>query len=212
MKNRGFFITFEGLEGSGKTTQIKLLVKKLQKAGHHVVATREPGGTEIGEKIRKITHDHRHDHLSSIAEAYLMAAARAQHVVEVIKPALKERKNVVISDRFLDSSLAYQGVGRGLGIEEVITLNELAVDGISPDLTIYLDIPPQTGLQRKKKNGDRLDRLDSQSEEFYSRVYRGYRTLMSKYPTRVVAIDAEGDIGEIAEIVWGEVEKRINNR
>ncbi len=210
MKNRGFFITFEGLEGSGKTTQIKLLVKKLQKAGYHVVATREPGGTEIGEKIRKITHDHRHDHLSSTAEAYLMAAARAQHVVEVIKPALNEGKTV-ISDRFLDSSLAYQGVGRKLGMDEIVTLNEPAVDGIEPDMTIYLDIPPQTGLQRKKKNGDRLDRLDSQSEEFYSRVYRGYRTLMSKYPTRVIAIDAEGDIGEIAQEVWKEVEKRVKS-
>ena len=137
-----------------------------------------------------------------------MAAARAQHVTEIIEPALREGK-IIISDRFLDSTLAYQGVGRELGIEAVARLNISAVNGIEPDLTIYLDIPPQTGLQRKKKNGERLDRLDSQSQEFYARVYRGYRTLLSKYSNRIVAVDAEGDIGEIAQVIWEIVEKHL---
>lgn len=210
MKKQSFFISFEGLEGSGKSTQIAKLVKKLKTQGYEVVATREPGGTPIGEKIRKITHDKNNSELTAKTEAYLMSAARAQHVEEVIKPALKQKK-IVICDRFLDSSLAYQGYGRKLGVETIEELNRLAVDDLMPDLTVYLDITPEEGT--KRRNGtNKLDRLDLQSKEFYSRVYAGYRQLLQKNRGRFLVLDAEDTPENIATLIWEEVEKKLKEK
>jgi len=203
MKKRKLFITFEGGEGSGKSTQIRRLVRRLEKEKYAVIATREPGGTPIGEKIRKITHNPRNTEMAGITEAYLMAAARAQHVHEVIKPALKD-KRIIVSDRFLDSSLVYQGAGRGLTIEAIYELNQMAVDGIMPDLTIYLDITPMHGRKRKEAAG-KLDRMDQQKDDFYIKIYRGYRKIIQKAGERYCVLDAESGADELAESIWEKV-------
>ncbi len=208
MKKQRLFITFEGGEGSGKTTQIKRLAKRLETAGFDFIVTREPGGTDIGEKIRKITHDPDNGEMTGLTEAYLMAAARAQHVAEVIKPALKE-KQIVVSDRFVDSSSVYQGYGRNLTPELVETLNELAVDGMIPDITIYLDITPQQGMKRKKDAKGKMDRLDQQKDEFYVRIYRGYRKLIQKDSKRFLVIDAENEPEALEEKIWDAVSEKL---
>jgi dTMP kinase len=204
---KSFFITFEGLEGSGKSTQLALLSSKLKEKGYDVVATREPGGTRIGEKIRTITHDRENVDLTRIAEAYLMAGARAQHVREIIRPAL-EGKKIVLCDRYIDSTVAYQGFGREIGEDKILELNKLAIDMIYPDLTILLDCGPIVALTRRRES-EKVDRLDLQQPDFYERVHMGYHELYKKHPDRIIAIDSSRSIEEVAKDVWVVVEEKL---
>lgn len=203
----GLFITFEGVEGSGKSTQVGKLASKLREMGKTIEVVREPGGTRIGEKIRSITHNRENVELTAVAEAYLMAASRAQLVRDIIKPALEVGK-IVIADRFIDSSLAYQGYGRNLGEETILELNKLALDGVFPNLTVFLDLNP--GLGHERRNGAKKpDRLDLQQKDFYERVYQGYKTLAEKYKDRYVVIDSTPSIDEVAGKIWEEVQEKL---
>jgi dTMP kinase len=206
---QGLFIVFEGGEGSGKSVQAKMLADRLRDIGEKVVVTREPGGTRIGEQIRAITHNTENADLDPVAEAYLMAASRAQHVRETIAPALKAGA-IVISDRFVDSSIAYQGYGRNLGADEIAALNELAVDGAKADVVILLDVPPAVGLARLEKEGKQKDRLDMQQKDFYERVHAGYLALAKKFPNRYVVIDATKSIEKVASSIWQTIIKRLS--
>ena len=198
---RGLFITFEGGDGSGKSTQIALLRDWLLQAGYDVILTREPGGTRISEKIRELILDPDNDEMADMTEALLYAAARAQLVSQLIKPALEEGK-VVICDRFVDSSIAYQAYGRGLG-DAVGVINSYAVDGCMPDLTILLRLDPEKGSSRIADREH--DRIEQASDAFHRKVYEGYLELEKNYPERIFGIDASGTIEEIAE----EIRRRV---
>ena len=204
---QGFFITFEGVEGSGKSTQVGLLASKLREDGCDIVVTREPGGTRIGELIREITHSKDNVDLTAVSETYLMSSSRAQHVREIISPALKAGK-IVICDRFIDSSLAYQGYGRELGEKEITTLNKLALDSIMPDLTFFLDVTPGVGFVRRNHT-DKIDRLDLQKEDFYNRVYTGYHEIAKKFKDRFYIVDSTKSINKVAEIIWEKIISKI---
>lgn len=208
MKKRGFFVTFEGGEGAGKSIQVEILVSHLHEEGYNVVVTREPGGTRIGEQIRNITHSPENVDLDPVAEAYLMAAARAQHVAEIIAPALLAGK-VVVCDRYVDSSIAYQGYGRKLGPDKIAKLNTLAVNGAIPDLTILLNVSPQLSLKRRGKSLKPKDRLDLQQRDFYDRVWQGYMEIAKKEPSRVV-VDASHSIESVAADVWRVVKNLLD--
>ena len=191
------FVTFEGLDGSGKSAQAELLVARLEADGEDVVATREPGGTELGERIRDLVlHG---GHVAPWAEALLYAAARAQHVDEVIRPAL-ERGASVVCDRYVDSSVAYQGVARGLGLDSVLDLNLAAVGGLLPDRTflLALDIAQLAGRLRREH-----DRLERESDDFHALAGAGYRELAARFPERIVVLDGTLPAGMIAEEVYG---------
>ena len=191
------FVSFEGLDGSGKSTQAELLRARLESDGEEVLATREPGGTELGEAIRDLVlHG---GHVSPWAEALLYAAARAQHVEEVISPAL-ERGVSVLCDRYVDSSVAYQGVARGLGLKRVLDLNLTAVGGLMPERTFLLLIDPEEVPNRLAGDHDRLER---EGEKFHSCVDAGYRELASRFPERIVSLDGSLAPEEIAEEVYG---------
>ncbi len=194
---RGKFITFEGPDGSGKTTVSTAVVKKLQEMGYPVRYTREPGGSNIAEQIRGIILDPQNTEMDARTEALLYAASRRQHLVDRVFPALEEGTHV-ICDRFVDSSLAYQGCGRGLGIEEVYAINEFAIAGAMPDKTIFLDISAEEGL---KRIADRsfLDRLDQESIEFHRAVYEGYQEVVRRYPDRIICVDAGRTPEEVIE-------------
>jgi dTMP kinase len=193
------FVTFEGLDGSGKSTQAELLRARLEADGVEVVATREPGGTELGEQIRDLVlHG---GHVTPWAEALLYAASRAQHVEEVIRPAL-ERGASVICDRYVDSSVAYQGVARGLGLERVLELNVAAVGGLLPDRTFLLLLDP--GSVGERVGGER-DRLEREDDAFYARAGRGYRELADRFPDRIVVLDATLPPVELAQEVYGSL-------
>ena len=195
------------MEGSGKSTQVGILAGKLREKGIDVVVTREPGGTRIGELIREITHSRDNVDLTAACEAYLMAASRAQTVREIIRPALSASK-VVIADRFFDSSLAYQGYGREFGEEKIAALNELATDGVMPDITFFLDVSPKLGFTRR--NGTKkIDRLDLQPPDFYKRVYQGYKKQAGKYSLRYVTIDGGETIEKIASAIWQVIESKM---
>lgn len=203
MKKKNLFIVFEGLEGSGKSTQAGLLASRMLEAGYQIKATREPGGTRIGELIRQITHSKDNVDLTAVAESYLMAASRAQHVREIIRPALDSGK-IVISDRFVGSSLAYQGYGRELGEEKIAALNKMAVEEIAPDMVIFLDVLPEIGF--KRRNGtSKIDRLDLQQNDFYLRVYGGYKELAGKNKDKYFIVDSSKPIEEVAGIIWKKV-------
>lgn len=208
---RGVFIVFEGGEGAGKSLQVEVLAGHLREAGHSIVVTREPGGTRIGEQIRSITHNPENVDLHAKAEAYLMAASRAQHVAETIAPALDAGK-IVISDRFVDSSIAYQGYGRQIGPDVVASLNELAVAGAAPDLTILLNISPEEGMRRRREASKTNDRLDLQQKDFYERVYGGYLTLAKKDPSRYLVIDAAAPVETVGNKVWEAVKAFLEKR
>jgi len=196
------FVTFEGLDGSGKSTQAELLRARLEADGEEVVATREPGGTELGERIRDLVlHG---GHVAPWAEALLYAASRAQHVEEVILPAL-DRGASVICDRYVDSSVAYQGVGRGLGLDRVLGLNLDAVGGLLPDRTFLLLLDPAEVPSRLTGAHDRLERED---DAFRTRVAAGYRELASRFPERIVPLDATLPPDVIAEEVYGALRVR----
>ncbi|HCO19077.1 MAG TPA: dTMP kinase [Tissierellales bacterium] len=190
----GLFITLEGPDGSGKSTMIGLIGQYLKEQGIEHVITREPGGTAIGEKIRGIIIDRENINMGPETEALLFAASRAQHVHEKILPAVEEGK-VVVCDRFLLSSLAYQGVGRGLGIQEVKAVNEFGLRGMTPDLILFFHVDPEVTLLRKTKEGG--DRLEEEGGVFHREVYEGYMTLLRMYPDNVVVIDAEKSVEEV---------------
>lgn len=186
----GLFITFEGVDGCGKSTQIGFLAEHLEKLGHDVLLTREPGGSDISEQIRSLLLDARNSSMTPETEALLYAAARAQHVEEVIRPALQAGKTV-ISDRFLDSSLAYQGGGRGLGHALILMLNAPGVGILRPDLTFFLDFPPQKAFERMRRTGQ-YDRLERQEAAFFERLYRDFQQIQAADPERVRRIDVSG--------------------
>ena len=194
--SKGYFITFEGPDGCGKTTQIERLREYLSSKGFDIVLTREPGGTPISEKIRAILLDPENKEESGVTEALLYAASRAQHVAEKIKPALEEGK-IVLCDRFMDSSLAYQAYARDLG-EDVISINMFAIQGCSPDLTIFLDLDPEIGQKRQVERG-KLDRLEQEGLSFQKKVYDGYQQLIKKYPDRIKVVDADRDPDSISK-------------
>lgn len=200
---QGIFISMEGPDGSGKTTQIDLLRKYLEHMGYEILITRDPGGTAISEAIRKIILNTEYTEMSYVTEALLYASARAQLVSEVIAPAL-ERGRAVISDRFIDSSAVYQGMARGLGVETVYRINAFAVQGIMPDLTIHLDLPAATGLSRAMRR-DALDRMELESTEFHERVAQGYRDLAALASDRIRTVDATQSIEEIHHKIVGYV-------
>ncbi|MCR8850984.1 dTMP kinase [Rossellomorea sp. SC111] len=187
---RGMFITVEGPEGAGKSTILSELYQQLLKDGQDVIQTREPGGISIAEQIREVILDTRNTEMDKRTEALLYAAARRQHLVEKVIPALEKGK-IVICDRFIDSSLAYQGNARGIGMEEVMDINQFAIEDKMPDLTLYFDIDPEEGLKRiAKHNGREVNRLDLESVEFHTRVREGYQKLIKQYPDRIQVIDA----------------------
>ncbi len=195
---KGLFITFEGPDGSGKTTVSTAVVERLQKEGYQVKYTREPGGSKIAEEIRSVILDPKNTEMDARCEALLYAAARRQHLVEKVLPALEEGITV-ISDRFVDSSLAYQGYGRGIGMDEVYSINMFAIEGRLPDKTIYLDIDAKTGLDRINANRTSLDRLDQESEDFHNLVHKGYEEVVNVYKDRMVIIDASKDVESVIE-------------
>jgi len=195
---KGKFITFEGPDGSGKGTIIKYVRRYLEKSKIEYILTREPGGIEISEEIREIILNKKHLTMDERTEALLYAAARRQHLVEIIIPALQEGK-IVICDRFVDSSLAYQGFARGIGIDEVLKINQFAIDELMPDLTIFLNVRPEVGLDRINNSKVRKkDRLDLESLDFHKRVYTGYKKVLERYPNRIKSIDAEQTIKEVS--------------
>ncbi|MGG4167498.1 dTMP kinase [Rossellomorea vietnamensis] len=208
---RGIFITVEGPEGAGKSTILSELYQQLLEDGRDVIQTREPGGISIAEQIREVILDTRNTEMDKRTEALLYAAARRQHLVEKVIPALEEGK-IVICDRFIDSSLAYQGNARGIGMEEVMDINQFAIEDKMPDLTLYFDIAPEEGLKRIAKHNDReVNRLDLESIDFHTRVRKGYQKLIKQYPDRIQVIDAskskEAVFADAYEIVKGYLNK-----
>jgi dTMP kinase len=202
MSRRGKFITFEGLDGTGKSTQLHKLALALRAAGHEVVETREPGGTATGEKIRRVLLDSGTAGLSSFAEMALMFASRAQHIAEVIKPGL-DRGSIVLCDRFTDSTEAYQGSGRKLGSAAVLDLHRVLCGGLQPDLTILLDSNPAMSISRARRRNQRVskssakgqsdeNRFEQETRAFFARVREGYMTIAKREPGRVVLVDAQG--------------------
>lgn len=202
MVQKGQFITFEGPEGAGKTTVIQEIYDRLKEDGRNVLLTREPGGIRIAEKIRTIILDNDHREMDARTEALLYAAARRQHLAEKVIPALQEGYTV-LCDRFVDSSLAYQGYARGLGIDEVWAINAFAIDGLIPDLTVFFDLDPEVGLARIAKNDQREEnRLDKESLQFHRKVYEGYQELIRRYPNRIQLTDASLPKELVTENVW----------
>ncbi|KGN02346.1 thymidylate kinase [Clostridium novyi A str. 4570] len=201
--NKGAFITLEGPEGSGKTTIVKMIEKYLSENNIEYISTREPGGINISEQIRDVILNKDNVAMDARTEALLYVASRRQHLAERVIPAIKEGK-VVICDRFIDSSLAYQGYARGIGIDEVMAINEFAIDGYMPDLTLYLDIEPEVGLKRISKNNEReVNRLDLEALDFHKKVREGYFKLLERYPNRIKKINANQPVDKVFEEVKG---------
>ena len=203
------FITFEGGEGAGKSTAIKRIVEKLTSEGYEIVLTREPGGTPIAEEIRNVILDKKNTAMDPRTEALLYAASRRQHLVEKVIPALKEGK-LVLCDRFLDSSLAYQGGARGIGIDTVYNMNLFATEGMLPDLTILFDIKPEEGLARIAANSQReVNRLDVEKLTFHNKVRDSFHELAKKFPERFVIVDASKGPDEVFEDAYKAIEDRL---
>lgn len=199
----GFFITFEGGDGSGKSTQSRLLAEWLESEGRTVLTTREPGGTELGIELREIVL-HRRGEIVPRAEALIYAADRAHHVATKVRPAIA-RGEIVIQDRYLDSSVAYQGVGRGLGAEEVRTVSLWATEGLLPDLTILLDLDEALGRDRLTAARTKYDRLEAEQHEFHARVRAAYLELAAAEPERFLVLDATGEVETIAAAIRDRV-------
>ena len=204
----GLFITMEGPDGSGKSTQIELLRDYLSGKGYDIIICREPGGTKISEAIRQVILNKDFTEMGNMTEMLLYAAARAQLVEEVIRPALENDK-IVICDRFVESSAVYQGIARGMGIELVYEINQYAIGDTMPDLTIMIDIDAGTGISRKKKQAE-LDRMDRETMEFHQRVVEGYRKIAVQYPERILKIDGSGSIEDIHRQITAAVDKIIS--
>ena len=202
MVPKGIFITLEGPDGAGKSTQVENIKSYFENAGREVVVSREPGGTPISEKLRNIVLDNGNAEMDDITEMFVYAAARAQHVSEKIRPAL-DKGSVVVCDRFVDSSIAYQGYGRNLG-DQVGEVNRYATGGLEPYVTFFMDLDPEIGRSRIGK--DARDRLEQQKLDFHYRVYEGYKAICEKYPERVVRIDATRTIDEIKEDIYSKLE------
>lgn len=209
MGKEGFFITLEGGEGSGKTTVLGRVAAYLQNRSMPYRITREPGGVEIAEKIRSIILDPAHTAMDARTEALLYAASRSQHLAEVVEPALREGLTV-LCDRFVDSSLVYQGHARGLGIEEVWSINRFAIGDRMPDLTFYLDVDPEIGLSRIAANQEReVNRLDLESLSFHKKVREGYQLLVEANPERIVVLDANRPIHMVEQDIVRTLEERV---
>jgi dTMP kinase len=206
---RGLFISFEGGEGAGKSTQVKLLADRIAHLDIPVRTFREPGGNKIGEEIRLITHNPKHSDMDYRTEALLLAAGRAQLVTDSYKPALK-RHEVIIADRYVDSSYAYQGYARDLGYEQIKEINEFAINGLLPDATFLLDIDYTAG-QERRHGTTKIDRLDLQDNTFYETVHRAYRIIAKNNPERFTVIDATKSIMQVHEEVWQRVQKLIES-
>ena len=191
----GYFITFEGGEGTGKTTIINYISKYLEEKGYKVITTREPGGIDIAEQIRSIILDVKNTKMDYRTEALLYAASRTQHLAEKIIPALKEDK-IVLCDRYLDSSLVYQGIARGLGIENVLKVNMFATEYM-PNITFFIDVAPEICFKRLKDNNREMDRLDLEKMDFHNMVYEGYKEVAKMYPKRIVSINGDRKIEDI---------------
>ena len=204
---RGLFITIEGPDGSGKSTQIENIKKFFEDKNIDIVFTREPGGTAIGERIREIILDNSFKEMDPMTEAMLYAASRAQHVAQKIRPALEAGK-VVVCDRFVDSSLAYQGYGRELG-EAVEIINSYAVKECMPDVTFLMKLDPNVGKHRIQENRGSQDRLEHEKLAFHRKVYEGYLELEKKYPDRIIGIDASLGIEEIRDVIYSKLEEII---
>lgn len=204
------FITIEGGEGSGKTSVIIKLIDELNKRGYQTLSTREPGGSKIAEEIREVILNVENTNMDYMTEALLYAASRRQHLEEVVKPAIKDGK-LVICDRYVDSSLAYQGHARGLGIDNVYEVNMYATGGFMPDLTIFIDVPPEVGLSRIKKNNRSVDRLDLEKMNFHNLVHEGYLKVYERFPERIVRIDGNKPIDEVYEDLLKIIDQKLSN-
>ena len=202
------FISFEGPDGCGKTTQIARLAECLREAGYDVMATREPGGTRIGDQVREILHASDNHSMRPATELLLFCASRAQLVEEVIRPHLA-RGGVVLSDRYADSSLAYQGYGRGIDLGSLRAILSFATGGLRPDLTFLLDLNVEEGLRRRKGSGGEWNRLDREAIDFHNRVREGYLALARAEPDRWLIVDAARGVDAVQAEVWAEVEKRL---
>lgn len=203
----GLFITIEGPEGAGKTTVLEHIVKELRKQGHPVVQTREPGGIAIAEQIRSVILNTDNTSMDARTEALLYAAARRQHLIEKVVPALQEG-SIVLCDRFVDSSLAYQGHARGLGMDEVASINAFAIDGVMPQLTLLFDVRPEVGLARiHRHDGREVNRLDLEDLSFHQKVREGYLKLAQSHKERIVVIDAEQHQENVYEEVLAQIAK-----
>ncbi len=201
----GLFITMEGTDGAGKSTQLDLLNKYLKDKGFNVVFVREPGGTKISEKIRNIILDIDNKEMNYMTEAFLYASSRTQLVNEVIIPELK-KGSVVICDRFVDSSIVYQGIARNLGVEVVRKINNIATGGLIPDITFFLDLSPDKAIERKKEQKE-LDRLEREKSQFYNKVYEGYKMLIEEEGERIKVIDATQSI----EVIHNNIVNYLEN-
>ncbi|MDT8324459.1 MAG: dTMP kinase [Bacteroidota bacterium] len=202
------FISFEGIDFSGKSTQITLLLRRLENASVESLLVREPGGTEISERIRTLLLDPSHGNMDPVSEFLLFSASRSQLVQDVIAPALR-RRVLVIADRFFDSSTAYQGYGRGLDLEALQRVHQLATHGISPDMTFFMDIPVAESFARRPQRAGDTDRMENAGEDFYRRVRDGYLRLAAKFPARILVIDGVRPAEEIAEQIWERISAKL---
>ena len=207
---KGLFITFEGPDGSGKTTVSKAVADKLLAEGYQVRYTREPGGSAISEKIRDISLDPANTEMDPRTEALLYAASRRQHLVDIVLPLI-EQGVTVISDRFVDSSIAYQGYGRQIGADEVYAINAFAIENYMPVKTIFLNVSAETGLARIQANRAVLDRLDAESTDFHKRVFDGYQKVIAQYADRMIVVDASRDVDEVIAEVYSIVKGLLDD-
>ncbi|MDI3329218.1 MAG: dTMP kinase [Micrococcus sp.] len=215
-RGRGVFIAFEGGDGSGKSTQARLLVERLRAAGHDVLQTREPGGTEIGERLRALVLDPQYAPVDAVTEALLFAASRSAHVRQLVEPALAAGR-IVVTDRYVDSSVAYQGAGRDLGTGTVARLNDWATNGLHPDLTVLLDVDTATAAARRtareqSAGGAGPDRMESEPEAFHERIRRAFAERAAADPGRYLVLDAARPVGELAEAVLERVTALLEGR
>ncbi|SCW72382.1 dTMP kinase [Paenibacillus tianmuensis] len=209
---RGFFITVEGGEGAGKTSAIDAILEQVKARGYDVLSTREPGGIPIAEQIRSVVLDRNNTAMDPRTEALLYAAARRQHLAEKVIPALEAGK-VVVCDRFIDSSLAYQGYARELGMDEVFAINRFAIGGWMPDLTVFMDVRPEIGLARiRVDQGREVNRLDLESMTFHNKVREGYLQILRQFPERVVRVDAERELDKVLEDIGQMLSQKLPRR
>jgi dTMP kinase len=201
----GLFIAFEGGDGAGKSTQAAELARALEARGITVLRTREPGGTPIGEKLRSLVLDHGHGHIDAHTEALIFAASRAAHASQVIRPALG-RGETVLTDRYIDSSVAYQGAGRSLGADAVRSINEWATSGLLPDLTVLLDVDPAVGRQRRTSGDAAEDRLESEADDFHTRIRDAFLSLAAARPERYLVLSAHLPVADLAARILARVD------